>query len=124
MVALETLVDGFALMTHDAAIDDSTSPLFSSGWYRLATLRPMLSAGVEINHQRVRGQSWTILSKPAQGKRVRLNSQAWSILGRCNGIVSLQQIFDHLLEQSPEDLAAQGEIENLISKMVTKTVFF
>ena len=47
--------------------------LLSPDWYRVAFMRPRLRRGVRVSRQRVRGETWYVLSDPVSGRHHRFN---------------------------------------------------
>ena len=79
-----------------------TQPLVSGSWYRVASLRPSLVAGLRIVRQRVRDQLWYLLVEPASGRQLRLNPQAYAFAARCDGRGTVEQLWQ-------QQLASQGD---------------
>ena len=74
----------------------------SARWYRVAGLKPRLSAQLQLRRQRVRGQTWYLLADPVRGRSVRLNAAAYAIAARLDGQHTVQQLWDRSLQHAHE----------------------
>lgn len=92
-------------------------PLVSGSWYRVATLRPSLAAGVKVVRQPVRDQVWHVLVEPGSGRQLRLNPAAYAFAGRCDGRASVEQLWQLLLAQQGDDAPTQDEILRLVAQL-------
>ncbi|MEN9416877.1 MAG: hypothetical protein RI988_497 [Pseudomonadota bacterium] len=85
-------------------------PLLSEHWFRVASLRPRLNAGVQAERVLVRGAPWMVMAAPDGRRRVRLNLAAYALVGRCDGSRSLQQLWEILLRERQDDAPTQDEL--------------
>lgn len=85
-------------------------PLLSEQWFRVATLRPRLNAGVRAERVLYRGVPWMVFAAPDGRRRVRLNLAAYALVGRCDGTRSLQQLWEILLRERQDDAPTQDEL--------------
>ena len=88
----------------------------SARWYRVAGLKPRLSAQLELRRQRVRGENWYVLADPLRGRSVRLNAEAYAIAGRLDGRRTVQQLWDRSLQHAA-DAATQDEVIDLLAQL-------
>ena len=88
--------------------------LFSSRWYRLDNLRPQLRAHVELERQVQRGVPWYVLHDPTSGGVHRLNTAGYAFVGRCDGVATVQEIWDAMLAQAPDEAMTQDEVIDLL----------
>ena len=88
----------------------------SARWYRVAGLRPRLAPQLRVRRQRVRGESWIVVSSPAGGRTVRLSAPAWQIAARLDGTRTVQQLWDRALA-SGEDPPTQDELIDLLAQL-------
>ena len=79
-----------------SAIDE---PLLSPNWFRVADLRLQLRPGVQVSVQRVRGQTWTLLTDPVSGRHHRFNAAAQALLPRVEGHDPATSIVTTLAEE-------------------------
>ncbi len=82
----------------------------------MATLRPRLSPQARLRRQRVRGETWYLLSDPSVGRSVRLNAAAYAIAGRLDGQRSMQQVWERVLQHG-QDAATQDEVIDLLAQL-------
>jgi putative peptide zinc metalloprotease protein len=88
--------------------------LFSPRWYRVASLRPQLRAQVELRRQDQRGVAWFLLLDESSDEVRRLNRLAYEFVGRCDGTLTVQEIWEALLAARPEEAMTQDEIVRLL----------
>ena len=93
-----------------AADAADAAPLLSEQWFRVADLRPRLNAGVQAERVLVRGSPWMVMASPDGKRRVRLNLAAYALVGRCDGRLTLQQLWEFLLREHRDDAPAQDEL--------------
>lgn len=94
------------------------TPILSPYWYRLATLKPALGHDVRITRHSVRGSNWQILSRKDQRGQMRLNLAAWTVIARCDGRSTLDQVWQQIASQSPNDLPTQHDLIPLLARLV------
>lgn len=94
-----------------------SDPLFSPYWYRAAALHPRLVAGLVITQQDVRDQRWYLLSHPLTGRQLRVNALGYELVGRLDGRLSLQQIWDALVWRLGDDTPTQHEVLAIVSSL-------
>ncbi|MEO6030750.1 MAG: PqqD family protein, partial [Burkholderiaceae bacterium] len=92
------------------------SAVHSARWYRVAELKPRLTARLQLRRQWLRGATWYLLAEPGGRRHVRLNAQAWAIAGRLDGRHSVQQLWDARLA-SGEDPPTQDEVIELLAQL-------
>lgn len=83
--------------------------LLSPDWYRLAFMRPRLRPGVGVSSQRVRGQTWYVLSDPVSGRHHRVNEIAYGLIACCDGRRTLDDVWASRVEAEGEDAPTQGD---------------
>jgi putative peptide zinc metalloprotease protein len=88
----------------------------SSRWYRVAHLTPSLSPQIELRRQRLRGETWYMLSDRALGRSVRLNASAYAIVGRIDGQSTVQQLWDRSLLHAQEAVT-QDELIDILAQL-------
>ena len=93
-----------------AADAGDAAPLLSEQWFRVAELRPRLHDGVRADRILVRGHPWVVLASPDGQRRVRLDMAAYALAGRCDGRLTLQQLWDILLREHRDDAPTQDEL--------------
>lgn len=88
----------------------------SARWYRVAELRPRLVSQLRVRRQRVRGETWIVVSSAAGGRTVRLSAPAWQIAARLDGTRTVQQLWERALGSS-EDPPTQDELIDLLAQL-------
>lgn len=88
----------------------------SPRWYRVAALKPRLSTQLHLRRQRLRGETWYLLSDPVLGRTVRLNAAAYAIAGRLDGQRTVQQVWDRSLQHAQE-VATQDEVIDILAQL-------
>ena len=71
--------------------------LFSPHWYRISGLHPRLRPHVSVRMQTTRGQAWYVLFNQATGRHHRVNAHAYQLVGRLDGRLTVEEIWQHLL---------------------------
>ena len=90
--------------------------IHSARWYRVASLKPRLTAQLRLRRQRVRGQTWYLLRERGGGRSVRLNAAAYAMAGRFDGEHTVQQLWDLLLA-GQTDAPTQDEVIELLAQL-------
>lgn len=93
-----------------AAETGNLLPLLSEQWFRVAELRPRLHDSVQVDRILVRGSPWMVLASPDNQRRVRLSPAAYALAGRCDGHLTLQQLWEMLLREHRDDAPTQDEL--------------
>jgi putative peptide zinc metalloprotease protein len=88
----------------------------STRWHRVAGLRPRLSAHLKVQRQRLRGETWFVLTDPARGRSVRLNPAAYAIAARLDARHTVQQVWEQSLHRS-HDAVTQDEFIDLLAQL-------
>lgn len=94
------------------------APLLSEHWFRVADLRPLLRTGVALERVRYRGQPWMVLTSADGSRRLRLNAAAYALVGRCDGRLSVQALWDLLLRERQDDAPTQDELISQLLQLV------
>ncbi len=88
--------------------------IFSTYWYRVATLKPMLRPSVTISRHVYRGQPWYILTNGMSGRNHRFNASAYSVIGQMDGYRTVSEIWENCGQQSDETAPTQDELIRLL----------
>ena len=99
-----------------------TERLFSTRWHRIARLRPQLRPQVQLRRQQQRGETWYLLQDSATDETRRINRGAWSFIGRLDGRRSVDEIWQDLLRDAPDDVPTQDEVLTLLVKLADRRV--
>ncbi len=93
------------------------SALFSASWYRTAELVPRLRTQARIFRHVYRGEVWRVVQDQSSGKFLRLNAQAYRILGLMDGHRNLEQIWQLACDTMGDDVPGQDEILQLMTQL-------
>ena len=88
----------------------------SPRWYRVAALKPRLLPQIKLSRQRVRGETWYLLSDPVLGRSVRLNAAAYAMAARLDGQRTVQQLWERSLQHGQE-AATQDEVIDILAQL-------
>jgi len=91
--------------------------LFSPHWYRFAESTPRLLAGVTVRHQHYRDEAWYVLLSTTTSRQYRINRRAYQFIGRCDGHLTVEHIWDDLLETMQDEAPTQEEIIGLLTRL-------
>lgn len=92
-------------------------PLVSTSWHRVAPLKPSLVADLKIIRHRVRDQLWHVLVEPGAGRQLRLNPAAYAFAGRCDGLATVEELWQLLLASEGDDAPTQDDILRLLAQL-------
>ncbi len=96
---------------------DDNNPLHSEQWFRVAALRPQLDGQARIERVSYRRQIWHVLTRADGSRSFRLNASAYAFVARCNGKLSMQKLWELLLQDMSEDAPTQGELLQLLAQL-------
>ncbi len=94
-----------------------TLSLFSANWYRIAPLKPRLRDAISIRRQHWRDQLWYFLKDEVTGRQHRINTSAYQFIGRCNGKLTVQQVWDAILLNHGDNAPTQDEVIQLLVQL-------
>ena len=97
--------------------------LFSPLWYRVARRRPHFRRDVKVRQMRFRNRIWHVLINEATGQQHRASQQAYEFIGRCDGLHTVQEIWDDLLERQGDDAPTQDEVVQLLIQLDEQGIF-
>ena len=73
-----------------------TESLFSTYWYRVANLRPVLRDTVVIFSRHLyRGEPWYVLRNSLNGGNHRFNAAAYGLIGQMDGQRTVEEIWEN-----------------------------
>lgn len=81
----------------------------SERWYQLADLRPALWGHLRIVRQQFRGETWHLLRDPRSGRQHRVNAAAYALVGRMDGRLTMQRIWELALLELGDAAPTQAE---------------
>jgi len=91
--------------------------LFSTYWYRVANLKPMLRDTCRIYRHVYRGQKWYLLRNGFNGRHHRFNSAAYSLIGRMDGRRTVEEIWQNAAKLSVDAAPTQDEVIRLLGQL-------
>jgi len=91
--------------------------LFSTYWYRVADLKPMLRDTVIISRHVYRGQPWYVLRSKLNGRNHRFNTAAYTLIGLMDGQRTVQEIWENAGQLSVDVSPTQDEVIGLLSRL-------
>lgn len=94
-----------------------TESLFSTYWYRVANLKPILRDSVQIIRHVYRGQTWYVLHNDLNGRNHRFNAAAYRLIGRMDGRRTVQQLWENAGKNSAEAVPTQDELIRLLGRL-------
>lgn len=97
--------------------------LFSPLWYRVASRRPRFRRDVTVRRMRYRDCDWHVLINEATGQQHRASQQAYEFIGRCDGVHTVQEIWDDLMERLGDEAPTQDEVVKLLIHLDEQGIF-
>jgi len=94
--------------------DAFTSP--DEIWSRLAELNPQLRKHITVHVNVYRGERWFLLQDGLSAEHIRVNARAYAVVGRLDGKVTLNTIYQYLLENEYPDLT-KAELIDVIGRL-------
>jgi putative peptide zinc metalloprotease protein len=93
------------------------APLLSPQWFRIAALRPLLDPQAHAERVSYRRRIWHVLVRADGSRSFRLNAAAYALIGRCDGQLSVQRLWDLLLSELKDDAPTQDEVLHLLARL-------
>jgi putative peptide zinc metalloprotease protein len=91
--------------------------LFSTYWYRVANLKPVLRNDATISRHVYRGQPWYVVKNSLNGRNLRFNEAAYALIGQMEGHRTVQEIWDNASKMSVDALPTQDEVIRLLGRL-------
>jgi putative peptide zinc metalloprotease protein len=91
--------------------------MLSPQWYRIAGLHPRLRPHVSVRMQTTRGQAWYVLYNHATGRHHRVNAQAYQLVGRLDGRLTVDQVWQMLLNLQGDRAPSQHDVIRILGQM-------
>ena len=91
--------------------------LFSTSWYRVATIRPRLRNHAQIHRHVYRGGVWYVMQNHSTGKFHRFTPIANLVIGLMDGRRTLQEIWDLACVRLGDEVPSQDEVIKLLSDL-------
>lgn len=94
-----------------------TESLFSTYWYRVAHLKPILADNIQISRHVYRGQTWYTLRNQFNGTNQRFNAAAYGLIARMDGKHTVRQLWEYSAKDAVEAVPTQDEVIFLLSRL-------
>ncbi len=92
-----------------------SEPLFSTYWYRVAKLKPVLRVSTQISRHIYRDQAWYVLRNCLSGSNHRFNADAYALIGQMDGQKTIQGIWENAGKLSAESSPTQDEVIRVLT---------
>ncbi|MCP4410662.1 MAG: HlyD family efflux transporter periplasmic adaptor subunit [Gammaproteobacteria bacterium] len=89
----------------------------SPDWAQVAELRPQLRQHVHTYPQVYRGERWYVLHDTSSGRHLRFNESAYAFIGRLDGELRVQEIWQIISALMGEDAPNQDEIYLILTQL-------
>src|SRR6266542_6024852 len=90
---------------------------FSESWYRIASQRIYLRAGVLARRQNYRGERWYVLENPFSNQFFRLRPAAYEFVARLRPDRTVEEVWRECLDRFPDDAPGQEAALQLLSQL-------
>ena len=91
--------------------------LFSTYWYRVANLKPVLRDTAIISRHVYRGQPWYVLRNSLNGRNHRFNAAAYALIGQMDGQRTVQEIWENADKLPADVVPTQDEVIRLLGRL-------
>lgn len=91
--------------------------IFSTSWHSVADLKPRLIPQARTHRHVYRHQVWYVVQDQSGGRYHRLSPKAYALVREMDGLISVQQLWEHANSGSQGDACTQNEIVDLLVQM-------
>ncbi|NNG00942.1 MAG: PqqD family peptide modification chaperone [Desulfobacteraceae bacterium] len=91
--------------------------LFSTYWYRVAKLKPVLRDVAIVSRHVYRNQPWYVLRNSLNGRNHRFNAAAYALIGQMDGRRTVQEIWENAGRRTDNDPPTQDEVIQLLGQL-------
>lgn len=91
--------------------------IFSSSWYRVAELKPLLRSHSRIHRHEYFGEIWYVLQDPLSGRFYRFTPAAYQLIGLLDGKRTMHEIWELAASRLGDDAPGQEEVIRLLSQL-------
>jgi putative peptide zinc metalloprotease protein len=91
--------------------------LHSNAWHRVSALRPRLRSHVRVHRHVYRGQVWYVMQDQSNGEFHRYTPEANLLISLMDGRRTVQEIWDIVCAQLPDDAMPQDEVIRLMAQL-------
>ena len=86
-------------------------------WQHVSKLRPQLRQHVRLLAQDYRHERWYLLHDESAGRFLRFNTQAYELLGRLDGDLTVQEILDQANEGREQDALTPDDVMQILAQL-------
>ena len=86
-------------------------------WNHVAGLRPQLHKHVSAHPHNFRGSRWYILSDSARGKHLRFNDVAYEFIGRLDGDLTVEEIYQQIENKLEADSPTRQDLLSILTQL-------
>jgi putative peptide zinc metalloprotease protein len=94
-----------------------TESLFSTYWYRVEKLKPVLRDTAIISRHVYRGRPWYLLRNSLNGRNHRFNAAAYALIGQMDGRRTIEEIWENAGKLSADAVPTQDEVIRLLGQL-------
>ncbi len=94
-----------------------TESLYSTYWYRITNLKPMLRDAVIISRHIYRGEIWYVLRNGLNQRNHRFNTAAYTLIAQMDGEKTVQEIWENTGRLSLDTSPTQDEVIRLLGQL-------
>ncbi len=91
--------------------------IFHESWYQIANQRIALRSSVVIQRQMYRGHPWHVLHDPFTNQYFRFRPNVYEFIARLNKNMTVEEVWNGLLENMPDKAPTQSEIMDLLAQL-------
>jgi len=91
--------------------------IFSSSWYRVAELKPLLRSHSSIHRHEYLGEIWYVLQDPLLGKSYRFSTAAYHLICLFDGKHSVNDAWELAASRLGDDAPGQEEVIRLLAQL-------
>lgn len=91
--------------------------LYSTYWYKIASIKPRLRSHVLIHRHVYRGQNWYVLQDLSADRQHRFNKASYGVIALIDGTRTVQEIWDASIEALGDDALTQDEVIQLFGQL-------
>jgi putative peptide zinc metalloprotease protein len=91
--------------------------IFHESWYQIANQRIALRSSVIIGRQMYRGLPWRVLHDPFTNQYFRFRPEVYEFIARLNKTMTVEEVWNGLLETMPEKAPTQNEVMDLLAQL-------
>ena len=91
--------------------------LYSTYWYRVEQIKPLLRSHTRLFRHIYRGQAWYVLQDSSSNRRHRFNKTAYFLISQMNGERTVADIWKMANEVLEDDAPTQDEIIQLLGEL-------